>query len=195
MTKTGPEQPAPTTRWRWVRLVALGVLVGVLVVGAHLAGVTDRLSGPSVRATIAAAGAWGPVLFVLAFCAGELVHLPGMVFVAAAAFAYGPAIGAALAYAGAVASVSVTFALVRGVGGKPLASVRWRFARRLLAHLDRRPVLTIALLRLVLWISPPVSYALALSGVRFRSYLAGSAIGLAIPVPAVAFACGWLFSG
>jgi uncharacterized membrane protein YdjX (TVP38/TMEM64 family) len=118
-----------------------------------------------------------------------------MVFVAAAALAYGPVYGAVLAYAGALASVSVTFAFVRGVGGKPLATVRWPFARRLLAHLDRRPVLTIALLRLVLWISPPISYALALSGVRFRSYLAGSALGLAIPVPVIAFACGWLFGG
>jgi len=192
VTATPPEPP-PTSRWRWVRLVALAVLVVALVAAGHLSGLTARLDVPALRATIASAGAWGPILFVLAFCIGELVHVPGMVFVAAAAFAFGPANGSALAYAGALASVSVTFGFVRGVGGMPLTTVRWAFARRLLGHLDRRPVLTIALLRLVLWISPPVSYALALSGVRFRSYLFGSALGLAIPVPVVAFACGWLF--
>jgi uncharacterized membrane protein YdjX (TVP38/TMEM64 family) len=178
-----------------VRLVALAVLVVAMLVAGHVSGLTARLDVPALRANIATAGGWGPVLFLPAFCVGELVHVPGIVFVAAAAFAYGPVYGAALAYVGALASVSVTFAFVRGVGGKPLATVRWHFARRLLAHLDRRPVLTIALLRLVLWISPPISYALALSGVRFRSYLAGSALGLAIPVPVIAFACGWLFGG
>jgi uncharacterized membrane protein YdjX (TVP38/TMEM64 family) len=187
-----PEQPTPTTRWRWMRLVALAALVVALLVAGRLSGLTDRLSVPALRATVAAAGAWGPVLFVVAFCVGELVHVPGMVFVAAAALGYGPVSGAALSFAGALASQSVTFAFVRSVGGKPLATLKWPFARRLLAHLDRRPVLTIALLRLVLWISPPVSYALALSGVRFRSYFAGSALGLAIPIPVIAFACGWL---
>jgi uncharacterized membrane protein YdjX (TVP38/TMEM64 family) len=186
------EEAIPTARWRWVRLVVLAALVVGLLVTGRLTGLTDRLSTPALRATIAAAGAWGPVLFVLAFCAGELVQVPGVAFVAAAVFAYGPVSGAVLSLVGAIASVSFTFAFVRTVGGKPLASLRWPFAQRLLARLDRHPVLTIALLRLVLWISPPLSYALALSGVRFRSYLAGSALGLAIPVPAVAFACGWL---
>ncbi len=194
MTATPPEPP-PTSPWRWVRLVALAVMVVALVVAGHLSGLTARLNVPALRASMASAGAWGPILFILAFCVGELVHVPGMIFVAAAAFAYGPVNGAAIAYLGALASVSVTFAFVRGVGGKPLATVRWAFARRLLAHLDRRPVLTIALLRLVLWISPPISYALALSGLRFRSCLVGSALGLAIPVPVVAFACGWLLGG
>jgi uncharacterized membrane protein YdjX (TVP38/TMEM64 family) len=175
--------------------VALAALLVALLVAGRLTGLTDRLSVPALRAAVGAAGAWGPVLFVLAFCAGELVHVPGMVFVAAAAFAYGPVNGAALSFAGALASLSVTFAFVRAVGGKPLSTLKWPLAERILAHLDRRPVRTIALLRLVLWISPPVSYALALSGVRFRSYLAGSALGLAIPIPVIAFACGWLLGG
>lgn len=191
MTATAPE-PIPSARWRWVRLVALAALAVALLVGGRLSGLTDHLSVSALRASVAAAGLWGPVFFVLAFCAGELVHVPGVAFVAAAAFAYGPASGAALSFVGALASVSVTFAFVRTVGGKPLATLKWAFARRLLAHLDRRPVRTIALLRLVLWISPPISYALALSGVRFRSYLAGSALGLAIPVPVIALACGWM---
>jgi uncharacterized membrane protein YdjX (TVP38/TMEM64 family) len=187
-------EPSPHARWRWVRLGALVALVIALLVVGHVVGVTDRLSGPALRAMVATAGAWGPVVFAVAFCAGELVHVPGMAFVAAASFAYGPATGAALSLVGALASLSVTFAVARAIGGKPLATLRWPFAQRLLAHLDRRPVRTIALLRLVLWISPPVSYALGLSGVRFRSYLAGSALGLAIPIPVVAFACGWLFA-
>ncbi len=194
MVAMDDEAPSPTPRWRWVRLAALAAVVVALVVAGRLTGLTDRLSVPALRAAVATAGAWGPVFFVAAFCVGELVHVPGFAFVAAAAFAYGPVDGAALSFVGAVAAQSVTFAFVRAVGGKPLATVRWRFVRRLLGHLDRRPVRTIALLRLLLGIAPPISYALALSGVRFRSYLVGSALGLVVPVAIISFASAWLLS-
>jgi uncharacterized membrane protein YdjX (TVP38/TMEM64 family) len=39
-------------------------------------------------------------------------------------------------------------------------------------------------LRLFLWLAPALNYALALSPIRYRDYLAGSAIGLVVPVGA-----------
>jgi hypothetical protein len=55
-------------------------------------------------------------------------------------------------------------------------------ARRILSHLDGHPVRTIFLLRLLLWMAPQLNYALALSNVRFRSYLLGTALGLLAPI-------------
>jgi len=171
---------------RWARVAALAALVLGLVVVGRLTGLTDHLSAPRIRAALAAAGVWGPVLFVVAFSAGELVHVPGTVFVAAAVFSYGRLGGCALALCGAVVSLSVNFVVVRAVGGEPLGAVRRPFVRRMLAHLDGRPVRTIALLRLVLWMAPQLNYALALSSVRFRDYLAGSVLGLAVPITVIA---------
>ena len=110
---------------------------------------------------------------------------PGAVFVAAAAVAYGPSGGGVLAFAGAVAAVSVSFVVVRTIGGKPLAVVRSSRARQILSQLDRRPVRTVFLLRLLFWMAPPINYALALSGVRFRSYLIGTALGLPAPIAGI----------
>ena len=56
-----------------------------------------------------------------------------------------------------------------------------------------RPILTVALLRLFLWVAPPINYALALSTVRYRDYAAGSALGLAIPTALAAVVFGYLF--
>jgi uncharacterized membrane protein YdjX (TVP38/TMEM64 family) len=167
---------------RWWRLVALVVMVVGLLVVVKTTGLMAYLEKDRLRATVTSAGAWGPLVFVGAFCLGELAHVPGTLFVAAAVFAYGRTLGGALAYVGAVASFSFVFAVVRAVGGKPLAEIRWPLAKRILSHLDERPVRTILALRLLLWMSPQLNYVLALSNVRFARYVAGSAAGLALPV-------------
>jgi uncharacterized membrane protein YdjX (TVP38/TMEM64 family) len=181
-------------RFAWWRLAALGGLgIGLIAVG-KLSGVADRLSLTRIHGHVLAAGAWGPILFVALFTLGELVHVPGMVFVAAAVLAYGRAAGGGLALAGALVSLSVSFAVVRAVGGKPFAAVRWSLVAKLLASLDARPVRTIVLLRLLLWMAPQLNYALALSRVRFSHYFIGSAIGLVLPITVISFGLG-MFGG
>jgi uncharacterized membrane protein YdjX (TVP38/TMEM64 family) len=131
---------------------------------------------------MASAGTAGVALYVIAFCLGELLHVPGLVFVAAGVLAYGPALGGPLAFLGAVASVSVSFWVGRAIGGRPLGELRNRWVRRALAQLDAHPVATIAMLRLVMILSPPLNYALALSQVSFAHYFLGSVLGLVAPL-------------
>src|SRR5215813_5648530 len=114
---------------RWWRLVLLAVLVVGLFVVARVTGLNAYLSTERIRALTAAAGFWGPIAFVLIFCVGELVHVPGAVFVAAAVVAYGRATGGVLAFVGELAAVSVSFVVVRTIGGKPLAAIRFSLAR------------------------------------------------------------------
>lgn len=167
---------------RWWRLVVLAAVTAGLLVLGKATGLNAYFSADRLRAVTHGAGAWGPIIFVLAFCVGELVHVPGVVFVAAAVLAYGRTGGGALAFAGALVAVSVSFVIVRAIGGRPLAAIRWPLARRVLSRLEERPVRTIVLLRLLLWMAPQLNYALALSNVRFGSYLLGTALGLVPPI-------------
>ena len=64
----------------------------------------------------------------------------------------------------------------------------------MLARLDERPVTTVIVLRTLLWLAPPLNYALALSSIRFRHYLIGSALGLLLPVAGAALFFDWLFA-
>jgi uncharacterized membrane protein YdjX (TVP38/TMEM64 family) len=164
-----------SSRWR---LVALGFVVVVL---ALLGRMTD-VSAETVRRSVEGAGVAGVVTFVGFFVVGELLHVPGLVFVGAAVGVWGAGRGGAVAGVGSLVSLATSFVFVRSIGGKPLGEVRWEFARRLLARLEQRPVLTIAALRTILILSPPVTYALALSNVKFRDYMIGSAIGLVLPL-------------
>lgn len=169
-------------RIRWWRLALLAVLVVGLIVVARVTGLSGYLSTERIRTVMAAAGYLGPIAFVVIFSLGEFVQIPGVVFVAAAVVAYGRAGGGVLAFAGALAAVSVSFVVVRTIGGKPLGAIRSSLARRILSQLEGHPVRTIFLLRLLLWMAPQLNYALALSSVRFRSYLLGTALGLLAPI-------------
>jgi uncharacterized membrane protein YdjX (TVP38/TMEM64 family) len=60
--------------------------------------------------------------------------------------------------------------------------MKWKFATRLLSELDAHPVRNIVLLRTLFQTVPVLNYALAMSGVRFRHYLAGTLLGLPIPI-------------
>lgn len=177
------------TRGRTARLVLLALLAAGLLVLGRLTGVADRLSASGLEATVAAAGPLGPAIYVAAFCVGSLLYLPGLAFVAAAVAAWGRAPGALLALGGAVISVTVSFLVVRAIGGQPLAEVRSALMRRLLARLESHPVTTVIVLRLIFFMGAPLNYALALSTIGWRPYLLGSALGLILPV----LASAWLF--
>lgn len=129
-----------------------------------------------------AAGPLGVAAFVVLFAVGELLHVPGLVFVAAAVLAWGRGWGYVISLGAAVVSVSVSFTVVRAVGGQMLAEIRQPWLRRMLDRLDARPFATVVALRTVLWMAPALNYGLALSRVRFGPYVVGSLIGLAVPL-------------
>src|SRR5215813_6584244 len=179
------QRPTVTLAAPWlarVRLIAALALALMLLGIDRVLDLQQHLTVESLRATMASAGTAGAALYVIAFCLGELLHVPGLVFVAAGVLAYGPALGGPLAFLGAVASVSVSFWIVRAIGGRPLRELGNRWVRRALAQLDARPVATIAILRLVLILWPPLNYALALSQVSFAHYFLGSVLGLVAPI-------------
>ena len=124
---------------------------------------------------------------------GELVHIPGMIFVAAGILAWGQLGGFFVSLLGAVVSVSVSFWVVRALGGKALDRIDKPFMRKMLGRLHARPILTIFILRAIFWVAPPLNYALALSSVRFRDYLVGSTAGLVIPVGLAALVFDLIF--
>jgi len=121
----------------------------------------------------------GPVAwlgYVVLFAVGELIHVPGIVFVAAAVFAYGGLVGCALAYTASLFSVSAGFLITRGLsGGLTLDALGLPdCVKRWLDRLNVAPVRTVAMLRLVFYLSPQMNATMALTGISFRSYLLGS---------------------
>jgi uncharacterized membrane protein YdjX (TVP38/TMEM64 family) len=184
----------PSVRTVLLRLGLLVVVLGGAFLLAWKMGWVENLNAEMVRDLVQSAGAWGVLLYLVLFALAELVHVPGMIFVAAALLLWGPWLGAAVGWLGCVLSVIITFIVVRGLGGQALTVINKPWMKKALAWLDRAPVRTIIALRLVMWVAPPLNYLLALSNVRFSHFVVGSAIGLIGPVVFIALAADWLLT-
>ncbi len=174
------------------RLAALALILLALLAVGHLSGLTEHVTRESLRALMERLGILGLLLFVGVFTLGEFVHVPGIVFVLAALLAYGRVYGALAAYLGGLVSLTLSFLFVRRVGGQALSNVKRGLLGRILAHLEAHPVLTVAALRVVFFLTPALNYALAMTRVRTRDFILGSAIGLLLPIVAVALAFEWV---
>lgn len=124
----------------------------------------------------------GLAIYIVLFCIGNLLHIPGWIFLAAAVLALGKVWGGMVTYVAATLSCVITYFVIRLIGGDFLHEIRNRYARRILQILDSHPVSCISSLRVVFQTMPTINYALALSGVGFRPYLLGTLIGLPLPI-------------
>lgn len=171
---------APRQAWR--RLA--GVLLGLALLWAvfQFSGLRARINPQLLREAIAAHRVWGLLLFMALFALGNLIQVPGWLFLASAVLALGAWWGGLATLAAALNSCAVTFLVVRALGADALREMPGRLARRLFGQLDAHPVRSVALLRLLFQTVPAMNYALALSGLRFRDYMLGTLIGLPLPV-------------
>jgi uncharacterized membrane protein YdjX (TVP38/TMEM64 family) len=179
---------------RKYRLAAAALLFVALLVAGKVTGLGDKLDVEALRVHVAQAGALGIVVYVAAFAGGLLLHMPGIAFVVAGVLLYGKVAGFALALMTGVLAVSVSFVVVRTVGGTALAQIDRPFVKKIMARLEERPITTVILLRTVFWLATPLNYALALSSVRLRDYVIGSFLGLIAPLLGITLLLEWIFT-
>jgi uncharacterized membrane protein YdjX (TVP38/TMEM64 family) len=156
--------------------------LAALVVIGKVTGASEQVTVENLRGWMSDAGAWGVLLFVVVFVVGELIQVPGLIFVAAAVLSYGPLEGGVLSHLTAVLSVCFSFAVARFMGGKALAGIELPWVGRVMEKLNDHPIQTVVILRATLVLAPPVNYALGLSSIKFRDYLIGSVLGLIPPI-------------
>lgn len=181
-------------RKKWLRLGLLFFFIALCIFIGKMYGLDRYVTHKNVQSLIERAGYWGFFVYIALFSLGIFIQLPGMVFVAAGVYAYGQFMGGMLAYVGSIASVVVSFLVVRKIGGDALSELRWSLLQRVLKRLEAHPISTIVILRTLTWLSPPVNYALALSNIRLRDYVVGSAIGLAAPIFFAVLLLEWILS-
>jgi uncharacterized membrane protein YdjX (TVP38/TMEM64 family) len=134
-------------------------------------------------------GPYGPLFFIGLCIAGVFLHLPEIILIAVGGLLFGFVKGFIYGWIGVIIGSTGTFLCVRyilrDVFQKSLES---RFRR--LCDFDERLAengfLTVLLLRLVLFVAPPLNWAIGLTKVRLFQYIAGSALGV---IPGIAITC------
>ncbi len=167
---------------RYKRLLGVGLFLGVLLTVFEVSGLRDHFNLTFMRQVILQHQIGGLMLFVLLFSLGNLIQIPGWVFLAAAVLTLGRVWGGAVTYVAAVTSCAFTFVTIRALGGDALRLLKNRVAVRLLRELDAHPIASVALLRILFQTVPALNYALAMSGIKFRTYLIGTLVGLPVPI-------------
>jgi uncharacterized membrane protein YdjX (TVP38/TMEM64 family) len=165
-------------------LLSVLLFLVLLLAIFELSGLRSHFSLSFLRQTLAANPLSGLIVFILVFALGNLVQIPGWIFLAAAVLALGRTWGGLATYIAALLSCSATFFAIRLVGGDALRNLNGKLATRLLSQLDAHPVRNIVLLRMLFQTVPVLNYTLAMSGVRFRDYLVGTLLGLPLPIMA-----------
>jgi uncharacterized membrane protein YdjX (TVP38/TMEM64 family) len=165
-----------------LRLLAVFLFLGGLLAAFHFSGLREHFSIAFLQQRLNENLFSGIALFVLLFVLGNLIQIPGWIFLAAAVLTLGKGWGGLATYLAATISCLVTFFAIRYLGGDALRQMKSRYAIALLARLDAHPLRNIVLLRMLFQTVPALNYALALSGVRLRHYLLGTLLGLPLPI-------------
>lgn len=164
------------------RLIGVVVFVMALLLTVQITGLRDHFNLAYIRDAFQMHPVGGVLLYVLLFSLGNLIQLPGLIFLAAAVLALGRVWGGVVTLIAANVSCLLTFVVFRFMGGDALQQLKSPLAQRIFGTLNRHPMSSIALLRTLFQTAPSLNVALALSGVRLRHYVMGTALGLPLPV-------------
>ena len=168
-------------RGLWLRIAVTAAVVGLLLV-VYASGLDDQLRPDAIRALLVGAGPWGPPLFWAHFALGEMVAIPSVLFVIVAGMTWPREAALAISWVGAVLSATAVFVVARYlvrdvVQGRMSPRLRW-----LESWTASRALLGVILIRLFTFLAPWTHLALAVSRVRVRDYVLGTAIGV---IPAI----------
>ena len=169
-------------RTRLLKWSILGTIVIGLVLLGSLTPLGHWFNLGNITVAVKEAGIWGFLLFTIICIAGSFLQLPALLFVVVAMLIYGHWQGTLYGGIGIIIGMIAQFYFVRIVGGRLLVEIKKPFIQRWLKRLDSNPLLTVIVLRLVLWAAPFLNYLLALTSLKGRDYIVGSIIGIIPPV-------------
>ena len=160
-------------------LLKAGVLVLILLGAVSLALVLGTPDITAMRTRIDGAGSLGPALFFALYAGLALIPCPKALLTAAGGALFGLWVGAGLALSAALVGAVISFGLGRLLGRDAVDRlIRGRLTRvdSALADHGLSAVLVVRLVPLVPFIA--INYASGLTGVTFRHFVVGSALGM-----------------
>ena len=162
---------------------ALPVLaIGALLAAGYWFDLSAYLTVDGMRALIARWDPYGPLVFMGMCIAGILLHMPEIIFIALGGIVFGPLLGFVYGWTASVVGTTMSFLIARYVlrttVERSLASGRFRRLQDLDQRLFRNGFRTVLVLRLLLFLAPPLNWALGVSAVRLGHYVAATALGV-----------------
>ena len=166
---------------RPVRAVLAVAAVVVVAVALWRLDLWGRVDVESMRALVDAWEPLGPLVFIAIFVAGFFIPGPEIVLVALGGVLFGATWGFVYSWIASLVGTAAAFLLVRYVAQAWVQrALRDRLPRlhALDQRLERHGMTTVLVLRLLLFLAPPLNWALGASRVRTADYVLGTALGI-----------------
>ena len=149
-----------------------------------------RLMGmEEIRLWVGMFGPLGPLAFIFVCIISVILHLPEIIMIAIGALLFGGIEGFFYGWAGALIGSTCTFLFVRyflqDVFQNSVAH-RFSYFRNMDGFLTEKGFQTVLILRIALFMAPPLNWAIAVTRITFPRYFAGSMLGI---IPGVAITC------
>lgn len=168
--------------WKGLRLILTIGFIALILIIAEMTGIKEEFSLEKLKAVFNQNMGLAIIIYFFLFSFGNLIFIPGWVFLAASILVLGYIPGYFLTFAAALFSCTFSFFLIRLIGADSIREIPYKWVQRLLAHLDEFPIRTVVILRIVFQTGPPLNYTLAISGMKYKDYITGCFIGLPIPI-------------
>jgi uncharacterized membrane protein YdjX (TVP38/TMEM64 family) len=150
-----------------------------VVAWVYASGTYQEFDPATLRVWFRDAGAWGGVIFIVAYSFLQPFGVNGLVFLLSAPLIWSPTEAFLLNWAGTVGTGIFSFSGARFVARDWVQQRLPKRVRRFDDRLDTRGFRTVFLLRLVFYTAPTVQWALGVSRVSPAPFLAGTVLGVA----------------
>ncbi len=159
--------------------IALVAVVVSLIAWFYATEGYEEVDPEAMRAWIRTAGAWGGLLFVVAYSCLQPFGVNGLFFLLSAPLIWSPTDAFVLNWVGTVGTGVFSFAVARFIARDWVQKRLPGRVRRFDDRLYSRGFMTVLLLRLVFYTTPTVQYALGVSRVQIGPFILGTILGVA----------------
>jgi uncharacterized membrane protein YdjX (TVP38/TMEM64 family) len=176
-------RPLPAkSRGPLIKGIFLLVFIAAAVAAVRFTPVKSYLTPDGLGRFLETAGAWGPVLFILAYAAGVCLFIPGTLLTTLGGAIFGAYRGFAYVWTGAMLGASAAFWIGRTLGRDLAASLIGDRLKKYDEAIERNGFATVLYLRLVYFPFTPMNFGMGLTRVRFWDYFFGTALGIVVGV-------------
>jgi uncharacterized membrane protein YdjX (TVP38/TMEM64 family) len=163
-----------------IKALLLLIFIAAAVITVHFTGIREFLTVEKLGALLAAAGIWGPLVFILIYAVGVCLFIPGTLLTALGAAIFGPYWGFVYVWVAAMLGAAGAFLIGRYLGREFAAALIGDRLKKYDEAVERNGFATVLYLRLVYFPFTPMNFGMGLTGVRYRDYLWGTGLGILV---------------
>ena len=163
-----------------LKAVLLLVFIVVAVVLMRCTPVKGYLRPEAVGDLVASAGFWAPLLFIAIYATGVCLFIPGTLLTGLGAALFGAYWGFLWVWCGAMIGAAGGFLIGRTLGREFAASLIGERLKKYDDAIARNGFATVLYLRLVYFPFTALNFGMGLTQVRWRDFLAGTALGIVV---------------